>query len=57
MMAEPEICPCADGGCGNRDTTWCCACRVGDDGRLYQPEIEPEFEPEIELPNLRAMAG
>jgi len=34
-----EVCPLAEGGCGNRDGSWCCGCARDDTGRLYQPEV------------------
>ena len=34
-----EVCPLAEGGCGNRDSSWCCGCARDETGRLYQPEV------------------
>jgi len=30
QVNKPEICPRAEGGCGNRDSTWCCPCDTTD---------------------------
>ena len=36
---QNEVCPFAEGGCGNRDNSWCCGCARDETGRLYQPEV------------------
>ena len=41
---QNEVCPFAEGGCGNRDNSWCCGCDRDETGRLYQPEICPLAE-------------
>ena len=41
---QNEVCPFAEGGCGNRDNSWCCGCARDETGRLYQPEVCLESE-------------
>lgn len=36
---DPEVCPRASGGCGNRNPTWSCGCQTDEDGRLFQPVV------------------
>ena len=39
-IIEPtEVCSLAEGGCGNRNNSWCCGCLRDESGRLYQPEV------------------
>ena len=41
---KPEVCPRTKGGCGNRDETWCCPCRLGDDGQFFQPNTNDDTD-------------
>jgi hypothetical protein len=41
---KPEVCPRTKGGCGNRDETWCCPCRLGDDGQFFQPDTNDDTD-------------